>query len=318
MDALRLLQDALPSLQFVELPDYGVQYRWNNMAMNLAMQAPKMFRAIAEEQKVLESLHQKDPIDLIISDQRYGCFLDEVTSVFITHQVSLKARKALTTTMANKLHHLWMSRFDEIWVPDAPEEPGLAGKLSHESIDIPHFFLGPISRFDQALEERAAYTYDWLCLLSGPEPARSQLEELCVRIAKSSSQQLVIVRGKVEDHSDQQLTDNLRVIGHLQASELKELMGETKALICRSGYSTLMDLAVLGKKAVLVPTPGQPEQLYLANLWKEQYHWPVIFQSELEEIPPTAILQSAQALPSGAGTQMAQTINQRLEKCFEV
>jgi len=36
-------------------------------------------------------------------------------------------------------------------------------------------------------------------------------------------------------------------------------------VISRSGYTTIMDLAVLEKKAYFIPTPGQNEQEYLAK-----------------------------------------------------
>ena len=41
-------------------------------------------------------------------------------------------------------------------------------------------------------------------------------------------------------------------------------MCASKLLVCRSGYSTLLDLSVIQSRAILIPTPGQPEQEYLS------------------------------------------------------
>jgi predicted glycosyltransferase len=42
-------------------------------------------------------------------------------------------------------------------------------------------------------------------------------------------------------------------------------LASASLVIARSGYSTVMDLVRMRRRAVLVPTPGQTEQEYLAR-----------------------------------------------------
>jgi UDP-N-acetylglucosamine:LPS N-acetylglucosamine transferase len=43
-------------------------------------------------------------------------------------------------------------------------------------------------------------------------------------------------------------------------------MARADLVISRSGYTTLMDLVALDRSALIIPTPGQAEQEYLADL----------------------------------------------------
>jgi uncharacterized protein (TIGR00661 family) len=296
--ALIFLKEVFPDNQFVELPDYGAQYRWNNMAMNIAMQAPTMFKAVMEEHKILNDMHEKEDFDVAISDQRYGCYIEDIPSFFITHQVNIRGRKRLTTTMANKLHQNWLGNFKEIWVPDVKSSPGLAGFLSHAEMPQDLYYLGPISRFDYNGESSPEEAdYDWAFILSGPEPARTKLEELILELLEKDDCRAVLVRGKPDDNSDRQISENVRMIGHLHEKDLRALIYNSKGIISRSGYSTIMDLCALHRPAVLIPTPGQPEQIHLAELLSKQYRWPVRLQSEFNKIPSLRCLDNALPLP---------------------
>ena len=298
-NALLFLKEVFPENEFVELPDYGAQYRWNNMAMNIAMQAPTMFKAVLQEKEILQQLHEKDPFDAAISDQRYGCYLENVPSFFITHQLFIKARKRLTSTMANKLHQSWMRNFNEIWVPDTDTSPGLAGELSHTEIEQKTYYIGPLSRFANLSPngEPVPSEYDWLFLLSGPEPARSKLEELILEFLKEEDLRSVVIRGKSDDHTDEEIDENTRVIGHVHQQKLYDLVKRSKGVFSRSGFSTIMDMSALHRPAVLIPTPGQPEQIHLAELLSKEYRWPVFMQSELRKIPSLSCLKNALPLP---------------------
>ena len=62
-----------------------------------------------------------------------------------------------------------------------------------------------------------------------------------------------------------QVKKNITVFSHLPAAALEEKMKKASLVISRCGYSTVMDLATLQKKSILIPTPGQTEQEYLAG-----------------------------------------------------
>ncbi len=66
------------------------------------------------------------------------------------------------------------------------------------------------------------------------------------------------------DYSQTVLPPHCTVIEYAGASELNQLICAARLVICRPGYTTLMDMLKLRKKTVMVPTPGQGEQEYLA------------------------------------------------------
>ncbi len=313
-DALLFLKQVFPENEFVELPDYGAQYRWNNMAMNIAMQAPTMFKAVMGEKEILQQLHKEKNFDVAISDQRYGCYLDNAPSFFITHQVFIKARKRMTAVMANKLHQTWMKNFNEIWIPDVDTAPGLAGELSHKAISQSTYFIGPLSRFSLMNNSQVAAEpeYDWLFLLSGPEPSRTELEELILEFLKSQDLNTVLIRGKAQDDSDRKIDERTRVIGHVHMKELYDLLGQSRCILCRSGYSSIMDLCALQRPAVLIPTAGQPEQIHLAELLSKEYRWPVFMQSELYKIPSMGCVENALPLPEFDQEKTFRIMHRRL------
>ena len=75
-------------------------------------------------------------------------------------------------------------------------------------------------------------------------------------------------------------TNMIRFFNHLPAKMLNEEMQKASCIIARSGYSTVMDIAALGKKSILIPTPGQTEQEYLAGYLAEKNFAPFILQND--------------------------------------
>lgn len=126
-----------------------------------------------------------------------------------------------------------------------------------------------------------------LVLLSGPEPQRTLLEKLILKEAASFKGSLIILKGlpassattdtaPVNQHHLQELygLNQVRQFDHLGAAELQALLPSVEYIICRSGYTTLMEMIPLQKKLLLIPTPGQPEQLYLAVHADQQHYAP--------------------------------------------
>jgi UDP-N-acetylglucosamine:LPS N-acetylglucosamine transferase len=66
------------------------------------------------------------------------------------------------------------------------------------------------------------------------------------------------------------LPPHVTAVNHLPTAELSQALQQTDWVVCRSGYTTVMDLVQLGKKAILVPTPGQTEQEYLGRYLQQQ------------------------------------------------
>lgn len=279
-----ILAETFPGLKMVELPDYEVRLSASPGRLNskLLRQFPRLWFVIKQEKKWLDALCRTETIDLVISDNRYGLFHKSVHCIFITHQlfiISGFGNRADRWLM--RFHFRLIGRFRECWVPDnADPEKSLAGRLSHppETPAFPVTYLGLLSRFagiaHSNVEEYAKT--ELLILLSGPEPQRTLLENVVIRQLVKEGISALLVRGlphleAVTPDSETPGDDSrLRVVNHLRATALALAISRAGTIVCRSGYSTLMDLIALRRSAVLIPTPGQPEQEYLAGYMEEK------------------------------------------------
>jgi uncharacterized protein (TIGR00661 family) len=262
--SLLLLKEEFPSLTFCALPGYNpVYHAGNKMVWAMGKQLPKFIRTIQREHKEIETLITQYNIDLVISDNRYGCWSEKITSVFISHQLNIivpnvvKWTKPVIRMMTNKL----IRKFSVCWIPDFPEsDRSLAGDLVGDRKNLPMnaTYVGPLSRFKW--EEPGEIKYDIVSLLSGPEPQRSILEETIQYQLSKLSLRSFLVRGLPTESSCSR-----RHADFLNSKALQTVILQSSMVIARSGYSTILDLAALGKKAIFIPTPGQTEQEYLAD-----------------------------------------------------
>lgn len=270
--ALELLKKEFPQLIHLELPAYNVTYRTSNMLWNIGTQVFKISFAMIREWFVLQQLIKKYNIDAIIADNRYGCWSRQVPTIFMTHQINIKIPNRFLQTFVNFFNHLSLRLFDEIWIPDVANEPNLAGELAHNHSLAKAKYIGILSRMNPL---KVGKRYDIGIVLSGPEPQRTYLETLLLAQIKNfhinidASVKFLFVKGKT-DLEEFSVTENLEIHGYLTSKILNQKMSACDLLIVRSGYSTLMDLAILNKKAVLIPTPGQTEQEYLAKHFQTQ------------------------------------------------
>ncbi|PSG89984.1 glycosyltransferase family protein [Aurantibacter aestuarii] len=264
-EALMLLQKEFPFLDSVALPGYNVSYSTQKKSFksHLIKQLPKIYRAIQAEHKATQQIITEFKIDGILSDNRLGVYSKHIPSIFITHQLNVLSGN--TTFLSSKLHELFIKKFNECWVPDFETTPNLSGKLSHHSTKkqpIPIKFIGALSRF--FIETREIKT-DILVVLSGPEPQRSLLADKLIEELKKSPKKIVLVKGIIEQEQTKIIDANLTIYNFLNSEDLQKFLNESELIICRSGYTSIMDLAKLKKKVFFIPTPGQFEQEYLAE-----------------------------------------------------
>ncbi|MBL7909574.1 MAG: glycosyltransferase [Bacteroidia bacterium] len=271
-----------PELQKINLPSYNIKYS-NNLPVwvKILLQWPKINAVINEEKKILKQIIAEHKVDLVISDNRFGLYDKNVESIFITHQLNVKS--PLFLGLANKKNKEFIHQFDKVWVPDHKNDnERLSGKLSDsEEIKIPVEYIGPKSALAEIeINSSELEKYDLLILLSGVEPQRTILENKLIEKFKDSSKKIILVRGSdTEFHA---VNKNISVFNFAFDSELKKIILNADTVICRSGYSTLMDLYLLNKKRIfLIPTPGQTEQEYLAQYWCEKFGAQKIKQSEI-------------------------------------
>jgi uncharacterized protein (TIGR00661 family) len=286
-----LWQAEFPHLNVIKLPSYRIQYDSNNMVWNIARQLPRLVYAIRSERRAMDALVEANGITHIISDNRYGCFSKKAKSILITHQVHLKIPVVGLDWLVNQVLKRALSRFDEVWIPDQAQLPHLAGSLSHPApLQPPSRYIGILSRM-QSGPERS--DYDVAIVLSGPEPQRSLLERRLIEQAIALPYKFIVVQGRPKQSHHHFEAENVEVVSYLTSEALNQVLLGSSVVVCRSGYSSMMDLAVLGKKAILIPTPGQTEQEYLAHhlaqqgLFVVQHQDQILLEKALTEVHQT-------------------------------
>lgn len=277
-NALNLLTKEYPQLPHVSLPSYDITYKTSNMFINIAPQVPKILNAIRLERKLLDTIISQYKIDAIISDNRYGLRHPSIPCVFITHQLNIIVPNQLLSSWTRWMNQRYIKQFTACWVPDYAEEPNLAGQLSHGHWDN-ITYIGMLSRMHYQ-EQQAQH--DILVVLSGPEPQRSILEQKIIQQAQNIDQQFIIVAGQTQDYTVEQLTPNIKRYSYMTSQALNATILNSKVIIARSGYSTVMDLVQLQcKQVILIPTPGQTEQEFLAERFYQQKQFYYQHQKDL-------------------------------------
>jgi predicted glycosyltransferase len=227
----------------------------------------------------LEKIVYDNNIDIVISDNRYGCWSSFAKSIFITHQLNILVPEGMKwlSILLNYFNRKLISKYDACWVPDDGREK-LTGELS-ESNFVDAKFIGILSRFNRCLPS-VDLAYKVIVVLSGPEPQRTCLEEMLLTQLKQMTLKVLVVRG-VPGKEKQQISDHIEVVDFLNSEQLNTAICQSEIVIARSGYSTIMDLMKLGKRAILIPTPGQTEQEYLASKLNRQSIVYVVSQSNI-------------------------------------
>jgi UDP-N-acetylglucosamine transferase subunit ALG13 len=262
----KLLREEFPLLPFLPLKGYRVKYSKNGLAAKLILQIPSILRSMREENHWLKEQIKNHGFEAMISDNRYGLHHESVFSVFITHQLRIKsAWGKLSEDLLQNWNYKLINRFDECWIPDVAGENNLAGDLSHphKLPSIPVKYIGSLSRLKNLpVLEKGGHL---LVVLSGPEPQRTIFENKIIKEVVNYPGTATIIRGLPGEKSILPSTNTILFYNHLAADDLNKEMMKAEFIIGRSGYSSIMDIVALSKKSILVPTPGQTEQEYLAD-----------------------------------------------------
>lgn len=277
-ESLTLLRRHYPRLRYVYLAPLSLRYSSGRSQVWAMLKAlPSLVIWAIKDHRMLKAVLSEENIDRVVSDNRFGLFNKQVECIYMTHQLHIFLPKAWKWAegIAERLH-AWVCRhFDQVWVPDYEEmEKSLAGELSHlkskpRNQKSKIEYIGPLSRF--AITHRQSSStdiFDTVAVLSGLEPQRSLLEaELKQRYAESN-ERVLLVQGLMNRPCTRFKRGNMTIVPYMKDDELAFAMCGAKHIIARSGYSTIMDIAALDilQKVELIPTPGQPEQEYLAVL----------------------------------------------------
>lgn len=263
-----ILQPELPEVGFVDIFGYGIRYGGSGPAtkLKILLQLPKILTRIKAENRWLTSFLKESAVDLVVSDNRYGMYSTLVPSVIITHQLRVRTGfGGVADRIIQRFLYRWINRFSECWVPDL-EENGFAGELSHPAVmpGIAVKYIGLLSRFEMPCSN-TPYEFKFCIILSGPEPQRTIFERIIIGQLKGFKEKTVLLRGLPLENELLPPMEEVTIFNYAGTAQLQELICKSEYVICRAGYTSIMDLIKLDKKMILVPTPGQTEQEYLAS-----------------------------------------------------
>jgi len=280
--ALTLLRNELGErVNFAELSDYQPPSTLNprRLVLDAFLSTPEYLFAMKREHRFVEKLLNDGKIDAIFSDNRFGFYSINAPSYFMTHQLRiLNPLDFRVLESGSEIFNRWfLERSAGVIVPDFKEN-GLSGRLSHGLSVIDEDRLNYIGVLSDFTYRPVPQDLDVFVSVSGFEPQRSVFEELVLTQMAGFGRSSVVSLGRP---AETEMRGNVRVQGLSSKEEQEVLLNRAKVVVSRSGYSTLMDLCVLQKKALLIPTPGQTEQEYLAaySMGRQNYH--CVSESEL-------------------------------------
>ncbi len=261
---LDFIRQEVQDATFETLPGYNMHYKHRSMALNMMLQAPKLYYVYSKEKKTFRTLEKKYTPDFCISDNRYGCNAKSAPSFFISHQWNILGSTQRKHGLASRVNQYFIKKFSALFVPDDPVL-NITGLLT---MDIEHkqYDLGLLSRFEKKQRNTEHVTYHSVAILSGPEPNRTTFEHKLIAFYKSQPKaRFALIRG-TDKKLDIEIPSHVDVFHIVDKDKIQELVYKSEMVICRSGYSSVMDFLILDLKRVLyVPTSGQTEQEYLAK-----------------------------------------------------
>lgn len=275
-ESIKYLKAQFPQLRVLYLPEFDITYsKSNSQVWAILRSLPRLCSSYVADYLTLRNLLKVEHFDLVVSDNRFGLHSCLTHCVYITHQLLVRMPKGWQWLegVVHRLHLSVIKRFDECWIPDFPLDAGvrLSGELtSRYALPANAKFIGPLSRFSTAeVADAADKSVDFpvVAILSGPEPQRTLFEQQICSEYNNCGTKVLLLRGKPSAPSIRITHNNITILPHLDDKRLARYLRGCTTIIARSGYSTIMDLYALGvlSKAKLRPTPGQPEQEYLAR-----------------------------------------------------
>lgn len=286
-----LLRKHFPKLRYVYLAPLDLHYsRSGNQTWAMLKAIPQLLLWRNKDRLMLKAILQEEHFDQVISDNRPGLYNKQVECIYITHQLQIKLTKTWqwAEATASRIHARMYTRFNKVWVPDYEDiNHSLAGELSHPSNlrlsrkKTEFQYIGPLSRFHSPITHKPSpINYEVVAVLSGLEPQRTLLEQELIERYSGKEERVLIVQGLVNHPNTRIKRGNLTIVPSMADAELVPALLNARHIIARSGYSTIMDLGALGLLSVgnnkplpvhieLIPTPGQPEQEYLAVWLKD-------------------------------------------------
>lgn len=302
-NALNFLRNELENkVTFYEYEDYPALERWDWLKFYyyLIYDILKTHFLIQKEQKFVENLQEKNNYNFIFSDWKYWSYSKKTKSFILSHQLSFDIPKAFwfSQSFMDSYNKKVFSNFNYLFIPDFEnKEKNLAWKLSHPKWlkKLNYKYIWILSSLNKKIF-LPSHKVNWVCSRENPlrgewqEEKKEKIDFLFtiswyLTEHKDSFVKKLIEESKVlpwkkvfilwETNKNYHKIDkenNIEIFSFLAWEERKKLFENAEIIVSRAGYTTIMDLVELEKKAILFPTPNQTEQEYLSKyLWEKKY-----------------------------------------------
>lgn len=287
---MALFRKEMPGLSYISFPGFKPAYsRFLPQYLSLLFKIPALLYHIIVEHRRLKRILSEYSVDIIISDNRFGLWNRKITSVYITHMplVPFPGSFKFLEPIGVLLHRQIIKKYTLCFIPDLPGDLNLSGRLSH-NIKLPDNvrFIGILSRFTDAdkniFDNNIKFQHNTV-ILSGPEPQREILKQKLIALLKNKEPKTVMFEGNPKNAGEISGYGNIAFYSHLPTVHMKEMIESSDLIITRSGYTTLMELVSLNLSALIIPTPGQTEQEYLAKYLAEKGWFSTIPQNQIKD-----------------------------------
>jgi len=320
---LSLFRNEIPGLSYVFFPGFKPGYsRFLPQYLFLLFKIPSLLYHIVNEHFRLKRIISEYAVDVVISDNRFGLWNNKITSVYITHmpRVPFPGSFKFLEPLGVLLHRQIIKKFSFCFIPDLPGDLNLSGRLSH-NIKLPANvrFIGILSRFTgtgKSTDENFSKIKHTTVILSGPEPQREILKQKLINLLKNKEPATVMFAGKPDKMGEISRDGNIILYSHMPTVAMKEMIENSELIITRSGYTTLMELVSLNRTALIIPTPGQTEQEYLADYLSEKGWFITYKQKEIKDgilLPPDKHVRYDE-INSQSSVLLTAALNELLEK----
>jgi len=274
--------------RYFDVPSIDAPYpKHKYFVFSFTVSIPEMLFSINQARRLSAKIISKEKYDIVISDCRYDVYDKPNNSYLINHQVRFDC-----PSFGEKAAEKWLAsrykKYKYVLVPDF-QKNNLTGRLSHNLLYVKGKKLKYVGILSQVKQRKLDQDIDYFISISGPEPQRTALEKVMRAKLNKLKGKIVVALGKPEIEKTSS-GKNIQIYGYLDSIKQEEMMNRSKFIICRSGYTTVMELTELGNKKVLfIPTPGQTEQVYLAKLYEKKKYFHFVEQQNLDILKDIAI-----------------------------
>lgn len=272
-NALKFLKEELGNTQDIvfyekkmESPPWEEGSNFIKYNLYLIVDALISVFTIKKENKQTKKICEREQVDIIISDGNYGSFSRNIPCVLVTHQIEFQIRNPLYRKLSLFYNKKSFKKYDKIIIPDyMSKENNLSGKLSHNRTarKLPVLYCGILSQFKKM---KTSKKIKYLIILSGfLHEHKEEFFSNILKELKNKKGKKVFIMGDYSTDYEKNIGKDIKIYSSFKGMDKNKIFNSSEIVISRTGYTTIMDLVELEKKAILIPTPNQSEQEYLAH-----------------------------------------------------